>query len=950
MASLARRQPATAMQLFERNTEVDRLSEALQRSRDADQTLDLQVTLAWYLRQRDNTRAQQLLQLARTRIDNQPLSPALEQHRARLLLVEGETLWLLSDFDSATRAAHAALVVFESQGHFAGCADCHALIVSVCSSTGELPKRDAALAQAVDYARQAQDAHRLDFFEANQARYAVLRDVHLASQQWRQRFPDEVINAHPAVAAIVNAYQAARDHNTGNFAGALDRFNLAWEAALETGQTLTAVVAAVNAGGTYVGLNDHEAALEWLQRGLELARANGWAVTLGPCLRQMGEVMRAMGRLEIAQSLLDEALVAYQPLRNSRNFTLVLTALGDLAQRRGDYAKAFEHFQQQTELSLRLGQTDAAMEGQLGIAYALLQLGKDAEAGESALVALSLARNQGAVIQEIGALRLLARIHTQRGADAEATHCLEQALATARTVEGYLIPSELLFDLSAQYARSGEFAQAYELAIRASNARERVLNQEASNRATAIQVRLGTERSRAESEQHRRHAEAEAKRAALLQQSSDTLTLLGNIGQEITSQLDKEHVFEVIERHVHGLLDASSFAIYLMDADGQGLTSVYDVEGGVRLPSDHVRLDDEGSYSALCVREHRELLLDFTDPLLPANYVPGTLRTVSGLFAPLRIGDRVLGVMTIQSTRPQIYGENERLIFRTLCAYTAIALDNAVAYTHLRDAKDQLVVQEKLAALGSLVAGVAHELNTPIGNSLLTASTLQQNTTELEAAAASGTLRRSTLNEYMASCQEGLQLVIRGLNSASELVQSFKQVAVDRATEQRRSFLLLRTSQEVIATLHRSIHKAGHSLVIDIPDDIMLDGYPGPYGQVLTNLINNALLHAYGERKDGTIQLTAKHLRPGYVEVRFADDGMGIAPENLPRVFDPFFTTKLGQGGSGLGMSISYNIITSLFGGEFEVSSTPGAGTCFVMRLPLEAPQLAVASPVQLPR
>lgn len=151
MASLARRQPATAMQLFERNTEVDRLSEALQRSRDADQTLDLQVTLAWYLRQRDNTRAQQLLQLARTRIDNQPLSPALEQHRARLLLVEGETLWLLSDFDSATTRRPRGLGRLESQGHFAGCADCHALIVSVCSSTGELPKRDAALAQAVDY-------------------------------------------------------------------------------------------------------------------------------------------------------------------------------------------------------------------------------------------------------------------------------------------------------------------------------------------------------------------------------------------------------------------------------------------------------------------------------------------------------------------------------------------------------------------------------------------------------------------------------------------------------------------------------------------------------------------------------------------------------------------------------------------------------------------------------
>jgi C4-dicarboxylate-specific signal transduction histidine kinase len=143
--------------------------------------------------------------------------------------------------------------------------------------------------------------------------------------------------------------------------------------------------------------------------------------------------------------------------------------------------------------------------------------------------------------------------------------------------------------------------------------------------------------------------------------------------------------------------------------------------------------------------------------------------------------------MTIQSTRAHAYAENERLIFRTLCAYTAIALDNAVAYTHLRDAKDQLVVQEKLAALGALVAGVAHELNTPIGNSLLTASTLQENTRALEAAAAGGTMRRSALSEYIASTHEGLALVIRGLRSAGELVQSFKQVAVDRATEQRRS-------------------------------------------------------------------------------------------------------------------------------------------------------------------
>jgi signal transduction histidine kinase/tetratricopeptide (TPR) repeat protein len=929
------------MYLFERNTEVDRLSMALDRARAPDEVLDLQVRLAWYLRQRDSPRAGELSAKAKETIAGLAPTPQLLAFGARLLLVDAESHWLLSNFEAATRSAQTALQVCLSMDDQVGCADAHGILAAVHSSSGDLAQRNASMDSAVHSARLAHDWQRVDYLEANQARYATLRDLLTSLTQWRERFPADVVDIHPAVAASIHAFFAARDFNTGNFGSALARMNQSFEAAHQSGQVLTAVVSAVNAGGTYVVLNDHDAALEWLQRGLDIARPTGWAAALGPCLRQMGEVMRAMGRLEAAQSLLDEALEIYTPLRNSRNFTMVLTALGDLAQTRGDYPRALACFRQQAERSQELAQTDSAMEGNIGIANALLHLGQGDPAQQSATAALEMARNHGAVTHAVSALRLLARIHGGRGEHATATTYLERALATARQIDGYRIPSELLFSLAQEYAQAQRFAEAYAISMQANEARESVLNQEASNRATAIQVRLGTERSRAESERHQRQAEAEAKRAALLQQSSDTLTLLGKIGQEITSQLDKEHVFEAIERHVHGLLESSSFAIYLMDVDGLGLTSVYDIEEGVRLASDHVRLDDEQSFSARCVKERRELLIDFADPTLDAAYVPGTLQTVSALFAPLTIADRVLGVMTIQSTRPNAYAEHERLIFRTLCAYTAIALDNAVAYTHLRDAKDRLVVQEKLAALGSLVAGVAHELNTPIGNSLLTASTLQENTAALEAAAASGTMRRSTLADYIASSQEGLTLVIRGLRSAGELVQSFKQVAVDQATEQRRPFDLLRTSQEVIATLQRNIHKAGHRLLVEVPIDIVLDGYPGPYGQVLTNLINNALLHAFEAGTPGTMRLQAQRARNAQVEIQFTDDGAGIASENLKRIFDPFFTTKLGQGGSGLGMSICYNIVTNLFGGELEVSSTPGQGTRFVMRLPLEAPQHA---------
>ncbi len=928
------------MFLFERNVEVDRLARELDGTGAPDEELRGLVTLAWYLRQQDNVRACTLAIKARALMAAHPSLPVQTTQRllARLDLLDAETHWLLADFEQAVAAARGALTAFTACDDAVGCADAYSILASVHSGRGDLPQRDQCLVAAVEHAARAGDPQRVDHFEANRARYAVLRDVRQSNLVWGQRFAEDVSGIHPAVAASIHCYFATRDYSSGNFAGAVVQFDKAFEAASASGQLLVAVVATVNAGNTYEALNDHDAALECLQRGLELARTTGWAVALGPCLHQMAEIMGAMGRLDAAQSMLDEAMQIYVPLRNSRNYGSVLTSLGELALKRGDYPRALELFRQLVTRAQHLRQTDQVIEAQTGVANALLQLGDDTQAEETVVAALHTAQHQGAAILEVSAQRLLARIHASRGKHVAAMECLTQALATARKVDGYLIPSELLLAVAEQYAQAGRFAEAYQHAVLAGSARERVLNQEASNRATAMQVRMDTERARAESEFHRRQAEAEARRAAVLQQSSDTLKLLGTIGQEITSQLDKEHVFGAIARHMHGLLEASSFSIYLMDPDGHGLTSVYDVEEGQRLPADQVRLDDMHSFCARCVRERRELLIDFTNPEQLPNYVPGTLVTLSALFAPLTIADRVLGVMTIQSTRANAYAENERLVFRTLCAYTAIGLDNAMAYTHLRDAKDQLVVHEKLAALGSLVAGVAHELNTPLGNSLLTATTLQENTAALAAAAATGSMRRSTLSDYIASCREGLDLVTRGLRSAGELVQSFKQVAVDRATEQRRTFELLRTSQEVVATLQRSIHVAGHRLDMDIPIGIVLDGYPGPYGQVLTNLINNAVLHAFGARRGGTMQLQAQLVRNSWVEVRFSDDGVGIATENLKRIFDPFFTTKLGQGGSGLGMSISYNIVTSLFGGDLEVQSTPGQGTRFVLRLPLVAP------------
>jgi len=268
------------------------------------------------------------------------------------------------------------------------------------------------------------------------------------------------------------------------------------------------------------------------------------------------------------------------------------------------------------------------------------------------------------------------------------------------------------------------------------------------------------------------------------------------------------------------------------------------------------------------------------------------------------------------------------------------------AYRRLKETQAQLAAAEKLASLGSLVAGVAHELNTPIGNSLLMASTLQEKTESLATRFVRNDLRKSELEGWIAAAREASALIMRSLHAAADLVNSFKQVSVDQASTQRRRFDLAQACHEILATMMNQVRRAGHTLDLRIEPGIAMDSYPGPLGQVLINFVNNALLHAFDER-GGTMSITAERMAGERVRVAFRDDGRGIAPEHLARIFDPFFTTRMGQGGSGLGLNIAYNIVTTLLGGTIRVDSVAGEGTVFTMDLPLQAVEAApVAEPI----
>lgn len=423
----------------------------------------------------------------------------------------------------------------------------------------------------------------------------------------------------------------------------------------------------------------------------------------------------------------------------------------------------------------------------------------------------------------------------------------------------------------------------------------------------------------------KQEAEEVAKRELLnLKQTNATLADLGTIGQEITGYLQAEAITNALNQHIQRLLDVGFFELYLLDHERQLLRTSCGKQKTLAL-------SDAEALPVRCALTRQEIHIN----LLPTRSAAGTM--LSQMYAPLLIGDRILGVMSVQAPQEQAYREREQLIFRALCAYGAVALDNARAYQQLQDAQMQLVAQEKLAALGSLVAGVAHELNTPIGNSLLIATTMEMETQRFAQKIGEQNLRRSELENFIKMANESVALITRGLTNASDLVSSFKQVAVDRTNEKRRIFNLSQTGREIVATMMGPINAGEHSIEIDIPDNITMDSYPGPLGQVISNLINNALLHAFDGKIGGNMTLSAKQELSDRIEIKFQDDGKGIASHHLTRIFEPFFTTKMGKGGNGLGLNISYNIVTSILNGDISVESRPNAGTTFTLHLPVKA-------------
>jgi signal transduction histidine kinase len=291
----------------------------------------------------------------------------------------------------------------------------------------------------------------------------------------------------------------------------------------------------------------------------------------------------------------------------------------------------------------------------------------------------------------------------------------------------------------------------------------------------------------------------------------------------------------------------------------------------------------------------------------------------------------------ISQSKDEIFELNKTLEQRVLDRTKALEASNSdfkAAMEKLQHTQNQLIQSEKMGALGGLVAGVSHEINTPVGVSVTASSYLQEKTKEFINLFTNNAMKKSDLEKYLNLANESTEVILSNLRRASELIKSFKQVAVDQSDEQKRNFKLKEYANQVLLSLKPKLKKTKISIGINCDEELQINSFPGAFSQIITNLVMNSLIHAFDENQEGTIIFDIEK-QNNNILFTYSDNGKGINEDIISKIFDPFFTTKRGKGGTGLGLNIVYNIVTQTLGGSIECQSKENLGTIFKIIFPV---------------
>ncbi len=704
-----------SLPLYADGEEVLRLQALLAAEADAVRQRPLMTALAWLLRQRDPTRALALAATLEPALADEA-SSAARQLRARLRLVRAEIAWLQAEIERAESLLASAQAEFASLKDGIGEGDCLLQLALLSDDLGMMERRQQAIGGAVERYLATQDKLRLSLGLAWQAYFGCrARDAGsvgpvealLETEPWLGR------GGATAILAYCHAYL---DFHDGLYSRAAEGWELATRLLQEIGLVRMTITCIHSTGAALNNLNDPDGAAERSEYGLEMARQCGcWPLNMGQSLRGLGVAHRALERNEAAIAAYAEARDWLRPLRRSRLYSMVAEELARCYRDANLLPEALETLRDAAAAAEQGGHRGQLPYILAGEALTLSKMGHGVDALVLATRALAVARST-THDSEACALEALAEIHLCHNlpgppglqAANPALYYLDCRHTLLSTDSGWAPDLKMLLEYARAWEKAGDYVKALEYERRARTMLVSDNAHKAAERIAALQSRHEAERSRLEAEQQRKLAEMEAARAKALETMSHMLDRLGRIGQEITASLDLSEVFAALHRHVSAMLDVQALGVYQLAADGVGIDMIFGIEHGETLPVWKTTIDDSVSNAARAIRERGEVLYEVRPDRANPNHIPGTRRMLSALYAPLLVRDRVIGAMSIQSERANVYGELERQVFRTLCSYAAIALANAATYRKL-DSE----LNDTLATVESILE------NTPVGIALL---------------------------------------------------------------------------------------------------------------------------------------------------------------------------------------------------------------------------------------
>jgi diguanylate cyclase (GGDEF)-like protein len=669
------------MQLYVLDEEIRKL-ELLLATRLGTSRISVLTELAWHLRQRNSALALKFTSEIESLLKGAGLSQIeRKQIRARIALIRAEIAALFCEFEKAEQYLCDARTLHpqKNDAHWDGVLGLTE--VGVALAQGQMDRTMAAAKQAASSFQSVAAFPEQLLAEAWLTYYEAFVNVSAAASRLRDLELQLSESDSPFFEAILLAAKGEI-----HFSSQMERsamLNLqASELARTVGLIRLAIMSACNSGVALRKLGDYDGAAECCEWAVSYSRLTGWPEVVGFSLMRLGELMRDLDQLEQSHALLAEAVRNFASTKSGINKAIVHGELAHTLLRRGLTDESSAHFDIAILLYREAGSINNLAEHLICQARLLAKAGHVEEALKAVGEAGAIIDGSRISVLSVDLMEAMAEIHTAQAytgvlrveENSGAVHYLEQALNVGAQVTGWLPTSNLLIALSEAWAAAGNAEKAFEYAKQALSANQRERMQQAASQVTLMQVRHEVERAKAEAEHHRQLL-------ATLTETSRTLDLVGKIGREITADLNLENVCNALYRHLSTLLDTYRLSIWLLEGENHGLGLCHSVVlGEVAVPASN-SIEYGIAHAEKCRHLREELLVVTDDDEEPES--TGTPMVRTALYAPLIVFDRVLGVMAVQSLEEDVYGERERLIFRTLCTYGAIALDNAHAHRKL---------------------------------------------------------------------------------------------------------------------------------------------------------------------------------------------------------------------------------------------------------------------------